>query len=201
MSNLRIFAAGDFHNDSSLAKRLAEKVRKEDVDLIILNGDIVDEDQPHGVLGHFVANKKPLLMVGGNHDFHVTDFLAAAYKVKNLHGTYSIYGDVGFFGVGGANCGITQISDDEVYNLLKQGFDKIKHLKTKVLVSHVHPAETAMEKFSSFVQGSAGLRKAIDVFQPDLAIVGHVHEAEGIEERVGKTRVVNVGKSGKFFKI
>jgi len=58
-----------------------------------------------------------------------------------------------------------------------------------------------MEKFSRFVAGSEGVKKAIDLLKPDIAICGHVHEAEGIEERIGSTKLINVGKSGKIIEL
>ena len=58
-----------------------------------------------------------------------------------------------------------------------------------------------MEKFTEIFPGSKGVRKAIDKFHPDLLLCSHVHEAEGIEEKIGKTRVINVGKKGKIIEI
>ena len=45
------------------------------------------------------------------------------------------------------------------------------------------------------------VKKALEQIQPDVLICCHIHEAEGIEERVGKTRVINVGKMGKVIDI
>ena len=67
------------------------------------------------------------------------------------------------------------------------------------MVSHVHAAGTKSE-FSG-IPGSQALRKAIKEFQPDLFISGHIHEAEGFQEKIGKTRVINVGKKGKIIEI
>ena len=67
------------------------------------------------------------------------------------------------------------------------------------MVSHGHAAGTKSEL--SGIPGSDALRKAIDKFQPDLFIAGHIHELEGVEEKIGKTRVVNVGRRGKIFEI
>jgi Icc-related predicted phosphoesterase len=58
-----------------------------------------------------------------------------------------------------------------------------------------------MEKFTQFFPGSDGIRKAIDSFKPNIMLCSHVHEAEGIEEKVGNTKVINVGKKGKIFDI
>ncbi len=69
------------------------------------------------------------------------------------------------------------------------------------MVSHVHPSDSMMEKFTKIFPGSDGVTKAINDLHPDILLCSHVHEAEGIEERIGKTKVVNVGKGGKIFDI
>ena len=58
-----------------------------------------------------------------------------------------------------------------------------------------------MEKFSNIFPGSEGVKKAIDTFKPDFLLCSHVHEAEGIEEKIGKTTVINVGKKGKIIEV
>ena len=58
-----------------------------------------------------------------------------------------------------------------------------------------------MEKFSNIFPGSEGVRKAIETFKPDILLCSHVHEAEGIEEMIGKTKVINVGKRGKIIEV
>ncbi|MEW6063335.1 MAG: metallophosphoesterase [Nanoarchaeota archaeon] len=199
---LKILAAGDFHADTSLAKRLADVADKERVDLVILNGDLVEENKTQGIIKPFIDKKKKVFLIPGNHEtIATTDFLAELYNVVNLHG-YSIkYKDVGIFGCGGANIGLNQLSDEEIYNALKKGFEGVKDMRRKIMVTHVHPSKTTMEKFTSFFQGSNGVRRAIERFKPDIAICGHVHEAEGIEEKIGKTRVVNVGRKGKIIEV
>ncbi|MEK6936513.1 MAG: metallophosphoesterase [Nanoarchaeota archaeon] len=198
----KLLAAGDFHGDKSTAKKLAELAEKENVDLVILNGDLVEEQDTSGIIGPFLAKKRKVIILPGNHETIATaDFLAELYNITNLHGYYMKIGDIGFFGCGGANVGLSQLSEEEIYQTLKKGFEKIKDMPKKIMVTHVHPADTKMEMFSKFVKGSKGLRKAIDKFKPDILICGHVHEAEGIEEIVGKTRVLNVGKKGKIINL
>lgn len=198
---LRIFAASCVHSDTSLAKKLADKAKREGVDLILLSGDIVEDDAPEGIVGKFAGTGKQVLMVAGNHDFHATPFLAERYGAKNLHAYSWKVGDVGFFGCGGANVGLNALSEEEIYQTLLKAFDRVKDCKRKVMVTHVHPSGSLIEKFSQFVHGSSGVRAAIDRLKPDVAICGHVHEAEGIEERIGSTQVVNVCKGGKILDI
>lgn len=200
---LKILASGDIHGDVGLAKKLAERAEKENVDLVILCGDITMADtNVEGLIGPFVKKHKKVLIIPGNHETVATaDFLADFYDIKNIHGYSVKYKDVGIFGAGGANIGLHQLSEKELYDLLKKGFDKVKYLKKKIMVTHVHPTKTKMEKFTKFFPGSEGIKKAVDKFHPDILLCSHVHEAEGIEEKIGKTRVINVGKKGKIIEI
>ena len=153
-------------------------------------------------MGPFVKKNKKVLLIPGNHESLATaDFLAELYGVKNIHGYSVKYKDVGIFGAGGANIGLHQISEKDIYDLLKKGYDKIKYLKKTIMVTHVHPSETKMEKFSNIVPGSTGVKRAVEKLHPDILLCSHVHEAEGIEEKIGKTRVINVGKKGKIIEI
>ena len=200
---LRILAAGDIHGDTSLAERLAERAEKEKCDLVILCGDLtMMERSTDNIIGPFKKRNEKVLILPGNHETVATaDFLAELYGVKNIHGYSVKYGDVGIFGCGGANIGMFQLEEDEIYGLLKKGFDKIRYLNKKIMATHVHPSESKMEKFTKIFPGSSGVRKAISAFKPDILLCSHVHEAEGIEEKIGNTKVINVGKKGKIIEI
>lgn len=203
----KILAAGDLHGDVRQAKKLAEIADKEKVDLVILTGDLIENDLETGyMIGPFLNRKKKILFIPGNHEsFATADFLSELYGpyAKNLH-SYSMKSKdkkFGVFGVGGANIGIHALSEEEIFDNLKKSFRDVKNLKKKIMVSHVHPSGTKIEKFTRFFPGSEGVRKAIKEFQPDIAICSHVHEAEGIEEKIGKTRLINVGRHGKIIEI
>ncbi len=200
---MKILAAGDIHGDTRLANELAEKAEKEKVDLVVLCGDLTYNDtETKGIIGPFIKKNQRVVLIPGNHETIATaDFLAEMYGATNLHG-YSIkVNDVGLFGCGSANIGLFQLSEKEIYSILKKGFSNIKNLKKKIMVTHVHPKGTLMENLSSFVPGSSGVEKAIKTLKPDILLCSHIHEAEGIEEKIGNTRVINVGRKGKVIKI
>ncbi len=203
MEKLRVLAAGCLHGDVLLARRLAEMAEKENVDLVMLCGDLTYAEQgTQGMIGPFLKKGKKVVLIQGNHESVATvNFLAELYKIKNLHGSYLMLGEAGFFGCSGVNIGINQMTEREIYELLKKGHDYISHLPKKIMVTHVHPTGTIMEKFSKFVIGSEGVRKAVEAFQPDFLFCSHVHEAEGIEERIGKTRIINVGSRGTIIEV
>jgi uncharacterized protein len=127
--------------------------------------------------------------------------LAKQYDVKNLHGYSAIYKNVGIFGAGGANIGIHRLPEREIYSLLKKGFEEVKGFEKKVMVTHVHPIGTKMEKLTRFLPGSSGVRDAVYRFKPDILLCSHVHEADGLEEMLGKTKIINVGRRGKIIDV
>mgnify|MGYP001618355852 CR=1 FL=1 len=200
---MRILAVGDLHGDSSLAKRLANQAEKEKVDLVLLAGDITEEHNIlPGVISPFLEKKKKVLFVPGNHESIATaDFIADFYGITNLHGYSVKYDDVGIFGCSAANIGVNRLSEEEIFSLLKKGFDKIKDVKKKIMITHIHPTGTKMEKFSNLVPGSEAVREAVKKLKPDILICGHVHEAAGIEEKLGRTRVINVAGKAKIIEI
>lgn len=198
----KILAVGDIHGDTGLVNKLAEKAKKENVDLVILAGDITFAEQStKNIIGPFIKAKKQVLLIPGNHESIATiDFLAEMYPdTKNIHGYSFIKDDLGIFGAGTADIGINQIKDSEIFNLLKRGNETVKHLKKKIMVTHMHPRGSKAE-FSGFL-GSKAIDKAIKEFHPNILISAHIHEAAGIEEKIGKTKVINVSRKEKIFEI
>lgn len=200
---MKILAAGDIHGDQRQSYRLAKRAEKENVDLVILSGDLtMGESSTEGIIGPFKKVGKKVIIIPGNHETIATvDFLANLYGAKNLHGYSMEMGDIGIFGCGSANIGLFQLSEKEIYDLLKHGFEYIKNMKKKIMVTHVHPDNTLMEKLTDIFPGSSAVSRAIKKFEPDIAICSHVHEAAGIEEQIGKTKLINVGKEGKIIEI
>lgn len=195
---LRILAAGDIHGDSKLAENLAKKAVREKVDLVILTGDITGLIETKNLIKPFTDRGEKVLFVPGNWDSPDTaDVLEKLYGIKNIDNYYIRHNNVGIFGLGSA--GQLSLNEKETFEKLKKNFNRAKNLEKKILVSHIHARGTNSE-LSGF-PGSVGIRKALEKFQPDLFISGHIHELEGIEENLGKTRVLNVGKKGKIIEI
>jgi len=200
---MKILAASDIHKDISLAKRLADRAVKEDVDAILLAGDFSNHlGDMEGVLGAIAQSGKKVFLVPGNHDNPTEiDVLTEIYNMVNVHGYAVEHEHLGIFGHSAVNCGMFSMPEHEVLDVLRKSFKYVKHKEKKIMMTHIHPSGSTIEKFSNFVVGSGAVRKAIEELQPDIAICGHVHEAEGIEEKIGKTRVINVCRRGKIIEI
>jgi uncharacterized protein len=196
----KILAASDIEGDSSATKKLASKAEKEDVDLVVLAGDLTGWVESESILKPFIDKGKKVVFVPGNHDTsEMARFLTNMYGAKNVGDHYVRYEDVGIFGIGSPNGEISMRDEKKAFEKLKKDFDKVKDLEKKIMVSHLHAAGTKAE-FSGVV-GSSGIRKAIEKFQPDVFLSGHIHEAEGIDEKIGKTKVFSIGKKGKIIEI
>ncbi|MDO8517100.1 MAG: metallophosphoesterase family protein [Nanoarchaeota archaeon] len=195
---LKILAAGDIHGSSDIAKKLAEKAKKENVDLVLLLGDIHGPFESRNIIAPFKKANQKVLFVPGNWDSSAdADLLKDLYGIKNLDGYYVTYKDIGILGIGNPDFQLF-LDEDKAFKKLKKNFEKMK-MDKKILISHLHAAGTKSE-FSGF-PGSSALRKAIDEFKPDLFLSAHIHEAEGIEEKIGKTKIINVGRKGQIIEI
>lgn len=196
---LKILAAGDLHGDFGAAEKLSIKAKKNRVDLVILAGDIYgySEGEP-GILEPFSKAGQKVLFIPGNCDFD-EDIQDLSKIGKNIDRRYVGYNEVGIVGAGNPDWKL-QLDELDLINI-KKNFSKMKFSK-KILVSHLHAAGTNAEKFG--FEGWCGdevLRYAVERFEPDFLISAHIHESEGIEDVIGRTRVIQVGKSGTVLEI
>lgn len=198
---LRILAAADLHGDSKRAKKLADKAEKENVDIVVLCGDITGFTETKNIIKPFKDKNQKVLILPGNWDsFATADFLAEVYGVRNIHGYSVKYENVGFFGAGGAEGpGPSRITERELLWTLKKAHSGLKGIEKKIMVTHMHPSASLSE--ASGIPGSKAVTEAIKQFKPNILLHGHIHEAAGAEQMIGKTRVINVGREGKIIEI
>lgn len=199
----RILAVSDLHGDENLARRIAKKAKDENVDLVIIAGDLTWlEQSTKNIIGPFAKANKEVLLIPGNHETMSTiRNLTESYpKTKHIHGYSITKNDLGIFGAGyESSTGPFFIEDEEIFKVLKKGNDKIKDLKKKIMVTHA-PPRGSISEFSGF-PGSKAVERAIREFKPDILITGHIHEAGGLQEKIGKTRVIHVARKPTIFEI
>ncbi len=196
MAKLKILAAADLHGDVNIAKKLSKKAKKGKVDLVVLAGDVYgySEGEP-GILEPFRKEGQKIVFVPGNCDFN-EECAMLAREGKSIHNYYVTYKGIGITGIGSPNWKLS-LDEGDLENI-KMNFGRMK-TKKKVLVSHLHAKGTKAE-FSG-ISGDEILRKAVKDFKPDLLIAAHIHEGEGIEDKIGKTKVMQVGRRGKILEI
>lgn len=202
---MKILAASDIHGDKSALENLVKKAKKEDVDMVVLCGDLtLFEDDLTGIIGPLKELNKKVILIPGNHEtFSSIEFLAKQYKpgVYNLHGrSMRFYNEIGLFGVGGSNTGIFQTTEKETGELLEKAHKPIKDTKHKIMITHTPPFGTKIDALWEHV-GSKAIREKVEEIQPDVVLCGHIHETFGKSEKIGDTTVINVGKDGVIIDI
>ena len=198
---MKILALSDVHGDKHLIKEMAEKAAQHKVDLVLLAGDFAAADgSVEGLVGPFKAKGIEVGVVPGNHEgLAEVGFMVERYGVKNLHGYILKKGDVGIFGCGYGNIGLHQLNESDVFQTLKKAHDSLGKIKKRIMLTHTQPENSILGL--GLFPGSEGVRKAVEELKPDLHLCGHIHESDGIEDVIGKTRIVNVGRKGKIFEI
>jgi Icc-related predicted phosphoesterase len=199
----RILAVGDIHGDTKFVERLAKKAKDENVDVVILAGDLtMFEQSTKNLIGPFIKEKKEVILIPGNHESmstirNLTDMYP---RTRHIHGYSIMKNDIGIFGAGyDSTVGPFWVEDENIFKTLKKGHEKIRDAKKKIMVTHTNPANSISE-FSG-VKGSKAVERAIKEFKPDIHISAHVHPAGGLQEKIGNTLVLHVGRKPTIFEI
>jgi Icc-related predicted phosphoesterase len=167
-------------------------------DLMLIAGDITNfssQKVARQIVGEIQECAKNLLVVPGNCDLPETLEVYMEMGVS-LHGKGRILWDIGFFGVGGSNKTPfntpLEYTEDEIKELLEEGYKDVKDAKVRVLVSHSPPHEIVDKTSSGISVGSMAVREFLNDHKVDFVVCGHVHESRGVES-LGGTVIVNTG--------
>jgi Icc-related predicted phosphoesterase len=200
---IKILAASDLHGDSKVTRKLALRAEKEKVDLVVLCGDLTGFNDGKDLIRPFKEKNQKVLILPGNWDsFATTDFLAQLYNVTNIHGYSAVYEGVGFFGAGSASTALgprSGISENELWKTLEKAHSGLKGIEKKIMLTHMHPSGGISEQVG--FKGSSSIVRAVEKFKPNLLLHGHIHETFGTEDKIGDTRVINVGPNGVVLEI
>jgi len=206
---MKILCIADIHGELDSISKVGEFAKKLGIKNIIILGDFTgygkfrdvkqnlnDAEYVLSALNNFNLN---VLAIPGNCDSR--EILESFEKFNvNLHGRVKEISGIDFIGFGGSN--LTpfhtpfDLSEKEIYNKLKEVIninEKEKNKKNIVLITHVPPKNTKCDHARSGNVGSVSLRKIIEEFQPDLAVCSHIHECGGKTDRIGKTKIANIG--------
>jgi hypothetical protein len=196
---MRVLIFSDIHGDT----RALEKLLAQPADVYIAAGDLSVFGDRMDRCGEVLRPLgERLWVLPGNHErpaetqafcrqFGFADF---HMQVRELAGAD---GATRWAGIGLSNPTPFntpgEISEMEIAALLEK-FEV--HTPTHLVV-HFPPRDTAVDRIREGVHaGSPTLRKWVERMQPAALFCGHIHEAEGANDRLGATQVFNVGKAG-----
>jgi Icc-related predicted phosphoesterase len=194
---VRLVCVGDIHMALRAIARLGPVLAT--ADAAILVGDLTNFGDPPDafrVVDAVRAHCPTVLAVTGNLDM---PWVIDAFRDAgiSLHGEGRRLGRLGIFGCGGSNVTPmdtpTEFEEDTLRAALEQGHAAVADAPQRLMVCHTPPYDTRLDRLvNGRPVGSPAVRAFIEERQPDVAVVGHIHEGRGLD-RLGRTLVVNGG--------
>ncbi len=192
---MKLLVFSDIHGDTAALKRLLET----EADYYIAAGDMVSWARGLDRVGEILARRGPRVWaLPGNHEsevliaamcsrfglnyFHGRSFQAAGFHVAGLG-----YSNPTPFNTPG------EYTEAEIAERLKP----FAALSPLVLICHCPPKGTLLDRVREGVHaGSQSIRDFLDRHAPAHFVSGHIHEAEGVTVRIGRTLAASAGRRG-----
>ena len=195
---MRLLAFSDIHRDDRKARELADMAA--DADVVVAAGDFasvhIGLDK---LIDMLVVIETPTVLVPGNNETEeaLRDACTGWKAATVLHGEGTTIDGVPFFGLGG---GIPTTPWDWSFDLTEDEAEaKLAGApEGGVLVVH-SPPKGHLDGPRDL--GSEAILRSIGDKKPEVAICGHIHEDGGKEDRIGPTRLYNVGPAGTFIDV
>jgi len=195
---MMLLAFVDVHGDGRCLRILRKKAKK--ADLILCAGDItVFENHMRMILRELNSFKKPILIIPGNHEPD-SRLRKACEKFKNItyfHKKLYEKDDVVIAGFGGDGFSLRDKKFEAFARKIKP---KIKNKKF-ILMLHGPPYGNKTDLIQGEHAGNKSYRDFIVKQKPVLVICGHLHENEGVKDKIGKSIILNPGPDGRLIEI
>ncbi len=193
---MKFISFGDIHEYAENVQKIDEI---QDADFVVITGDLTNVGgiKKAKDIIDFISHYNPTIYAQiGNMDLEEVNNYFDEIGI-NLHGKGIVIEDVGIFGVGGSNHTPfntpSEYSEEQLEEFIYKGYESVKNLPIKIMVSHTPPYNTATDIVGDGIHvGSTAVRKFIEEYQPQLCLTGHIHEAVG-KDKIGSTIIVNPG--------
>jgi len=172
----RFFLLGDYSRDYKDEERNISDVKS------ILN--MLSDYEVSAIPGNCDHSSVISIFEEGNASLH--------NRVLNLQGTAII-------GFGGSNTTPfnTPLEYDEkvILDSLNNLHSMVQKGSKVILMAHAPPKDTGCDVIAAGIHvGSSAVRGYIESKKPDLVLCSHIHENGGVEDAIGGTRIVNIGR-------
>jgi uncharacterized protein len=200
MRGLRLLIFSDIHNDWKTLERLMAV----EADYYIAAGDQVTWAKGMERCGEILqARGEKVYVLPGNHESaEQVATMCARFGLNNFHERHMQVGKWHVAGLGYSNPTPFDTPGEYSESQLADRLRRFADLTPLVLICHAPPYDTALDQIRGGLHaGSHSVRAFILTNQPAYFFCGHIHEAEGVEIDLGKTRARNVGKRGHLLEL
>jgi len=193
---MRLLVFSDIHGDKSALERLMDT----DADYYFAAGDLANWGKGLEQLAPVLRRRaERMYVIPGNHESEADIArLSEESGFHNFHGqTIQIEGYT-VAGLGYSNPTPFNTPGEYSEQELAARLEKFAGLDPLILICHAPPKDTKLDRAGEGQHfGSTAVRDFIIRNQPVYFYCGHIHEAAGREDIIGKTLGWNAGKRGK----
>jgi uncharacterized protein len=183
---MKLLIFSDIHADYAAL----EKLMSIDADYYFAAGDLVNWGRGLDQAGPILQkHAERMYVLPGNHESadDITRF-CADFKLHDFHGQTLRVSGYTIAGLGCSNPTPFDTPGEYTEAEIEARLKPFAGIKPLVLICHCPPKETALDEAAGGAHfGSSAIRDFIDQQQPDYFFCGHIHEAAGVEIKLGRT--------------
>jgi len=192
---MKLLIFSDIHGD----KAALEKLMATEADYYFADGDLANWGRGLDQLGPIMQRRaERMYVLPGNHESEadVARF-CEQYGFHNFHGRTIDVGGYKVAGLGYSNPTPFDTPGEYSEAEIASRLEKFSELGPLILICHAPPKNTKLDRADEGQHfGSQAVRDFIERYQPSYFYCGHIHEAAGQTEMLGRTQGCNVGKRG-----
>jgi hypothetical protein len=192
---MKLLIFSDIHGD----KAALEKLMDIDSDYYFADGDLANWGRGLDQLGPIMQRRaERMYVLPGNHESEadIARF-SEQYGFHNFHGRSIDVAGYKVAGLGYSNPTPFNTPGEYTEQELAARLQPFSALDPLILICHTPPKSTQLDRAGEGQHyGSQAVRDFIDRHQPVYFFCGHIHEAAGQRDTLGRTQGWNVGKRG-----
>lgn len=197
---MKLLLFSDIHNDW----KTLERILAVEADYYISAGDQVTWGRGLERCGEILKTRgEKVWVLPGNHESaqQITD-LCSRNGLNDFHERHFAVGRWIVAGLGYSSPTPFDTPGEYSETEIARRLEPFAPLEPLVLVCHAPPRDTALDQVHPGLHaGSTAVREFIEKRQPEYFFCGHIHEAEGVEIQMGRTRARNVGKKAYLLEL
>jgi Icc-related predicted phosphoesterase len=193
---MKLLIFSDIHGD----KAALEKLMAIEADYYFADGDLANWGRGLGELGPIMQKRADRMYVlPGNHESEADIVrFCEEHGLHNFHGKSIKIGEFFVAGLGYSNPTPFNTPGEYSEEELATRLGKFSGLDPLILICHTPPKGTKLDRAGEGQHyGSQAVRDFIEREQPLYFYCGHIHEAAGVQDTIGRTRGWNVGTRGQ----
>jgi len=192
---MKLLIFSDLHGDLGALMRLMDT----EADYYVVAGDLANFGRGLDRCGPILARHADRVYVmPGNHETAAQIAgLCRDFGLHDFHEQHAQWGRYHVAGLGYSNPTPFNTPGEYSEAELARKLEGFAGLAPLVLICHCPPQGTALDQIRPGLHaGSTAVRDFLLREQPEFFFCGHIHEAAGARETIGRTQGLNVGKQG-----